>query len=458
MANCETTTETVYSNEVLYDWKKGTDPLNDCNDHKFSLVGGDASTQDQDTIQPDSKNREYRLGWTLENIGVSTSEIVNNNIAPDPDQKEIRVHYNLFEPDQYRAYTDLYHYVYDEVLKTGDVRWAPRCNPGISDAGPGMCMLAKYLFEDESQGGRGFVEWIVEPPDGFNKSFVNLSVLADHPEADYSGFFQTRLDLYFSLDRKYDIYRVPVAPDNPCEPCGKEPYPLVEGGQFCIINNQLVANKPWTKVEDTFKVLAAYYDTGGGFPAKVTRYPIGPVIPEDDPRYNDEDYWREEYAKAVDAGDLPDDMGYATNNTIPQAPDQYPVVQEFAYKRDVEVYVDNTELSCVQEPQEPDDDDVDTNDTETNPPIGNQNECYASILRQFDVSGVMSANLLWIEQLLGTLLPRGNYLDESGNLRFAFLQPISMDGQRIQNVTTDTTDAFSAVSLLYLNQLIQENT
>lgn len=94
----------------------------------------------------------------------------------------------------------------------------------------------------------------------------------------------------------------------------------------------------------------------------------------------------------------------------------------------------------------------------TSPEIGQQNECYAVILRRFDVPGVMAGNLLWIERVLSTLFPRGDHLKEDDSLKYRMQSPLSLDNNRITNVQPDNTDDTSLVSLGQLQQLIKDNT
>lgn len=90
------------------------------------------------------------------------------------------------------------------------------------------------------------------------------------------------------------------------------------------------------------------------------------------------------------------------------------------------------------------------------PAIGGQNECYRVILRRTDVPGAMAGNLLWVQDLLATLFPRGNFFEDDV-LLYRMQSALNLDGNKIIGVGRDAADDTSLVTLGQLQQLIQEN-
>lgn len=298
---------TLYSNEVLYEWKLGDLlPLNDKNTHNFTAYrsgnAGIGVSGTFDTLglavaqieQTRGRTYDYYNGYTLKDpaaIGDETNVVVGGTPVggrfEDSDKVSIYLAYNFLKASDYLP----------EI---------PDFSTACGGAIPADDEFHWAHIAQASHNTEGTV-WIradmpdLSVPDGYD---TNVSCGANP-------------NCLGSWDCAIRVQRVPRAPSNPCV------YPLNDA--YCLdANGLIVPNQEWEYDDSTtYKVLQKYSAEGSGAAPKVLTYPLGPARPLGHSQYNDQSFWEAQYAVAVATGWMAPGLTYGVD---------YPKTQSFGYK------------------------------------------------------------------------------------------------------------------------------
>lgn len=298
---------TLYSNEVLYEWKLGDSlPLNEENSHTFTAYRsgnagiGVTGTFDElglaiaEIEQTRGRTYDYYNGYTLRDpasIGTEKNVLVGGTPVggrfQDSDKVSIFLAYNFLKASDYLPMIP---------------DFSTACGGGI----PADDEFYWAQITQASHNTEGTV-WVrkvmgdLSVPDGYD---TNVSC-GGNPNC------------LGSWDCAIRVQRVPRAPSNPCV------YPLNE--YYCLdANGLIVPDQEWEYDDSTtYKVLQKYSAEGTGSAPKVLTYPLGPARPLGHPQYNDQDFWETQYAIAVATGWMAPGLTYGVD---------YPKTQGFGYK------------------------------------------------------------------------------------------------------------------------------
>lgn len=329
----QATSETEYSNYVLYPWESGDrDPRNCKNDHEYQREGT-GSPAWRSTLEEAIADAEAFIGHSLDTtlLGWSkgTSDFNRQTISPyadvDPGEEEIlHLHFNEHSAGVVDFYGDLPEAT-TQCVAFHNAGFVPGVTPkffwtGLSDDGSSITVASGiYLLSDRTSGTDFNPSPLANSDNGNN--CINYSHGGD-------GFFPFSSGQYDTLIR---VRRKIRAPDDPCDPRCEDPYPdYPPDSSYCLIDSTAVKRGPWGLTSGTYKALAVYKSEGIGDTIQVTQYPLGPVLPSSDPNYDSHEYWVAQRNAAILAGyDVPatyDAEGNGGDGT-------YPRLIEAAYTR-----------------------------------------------------------------------------------------------------------------------------
>ncbi len=322
------TSQTQYSNSVLYPWVEGTRDPRDLVNGNFSYFydppplgggGGGGVTYDNfaDAIAAVETTRGFDISDTI--IGWSIQVVGSGDISP----------YNSVDPQEYVALQlRVNSAIRIDVLASdhffGDL--AAGVSSGFSqpysvgiEPGEFYWWTGKAGYENNSG------VYVVYPnadagdlTPGTWSGLNNCSVIFGCPYPGIPPLGAFRLD-----DSIVGVTRLPSAPPNPCNG-----YPsLPENSDYCVIGSEIVADQEWvyTSVAGGFKVLQQY----GANDGIVTSYPLNPVLPVGHAS-DTSGYWTPQYNAAVLAGTAAPGKTYQANGLGNPAL-TYPILQDWAY-------------------------------------------------------------------------------------------------------------------------------
>jgi hypothetical protein len=326
----ETDSGTQYEQELLFEWNVGQ-PENPLNAHTYRIAAigyGSGGTDPIETTPISSIAQGLSVMETFRSKPVSIyqgcaatesglggldfgyTDTMGGSTARDTDRIAVVVHYNSFE------LTQAYH--------TNHPLQSP-----VPPGGNYCQRLNTFEFADTVLTDDGYTQIGIFTDTG-NKLYQKAapgSAQGDYwdtisPSCD-GGDANEGIWLRSSAGVAFEITRVPRAPDDPADPVGREPYPKLPGtDDWYVVNGQIVHAGPWAHVNGTFRVLQAF------LASTPVRYPVGPAVLAGDARYNDEAFWRAEYAKAVALGKMNAGLVYGVN---------YPQAQSFAYEKTIDL-------------------------------------------------------------------------------------------------------------------------
>lgn len=312
---------TVWSNEVLYPWGTGGDPLSPLNDHHYVVHGTGLNTRVYDSLGHDNLVDALTEGGNFQGVGSAGLKYMGHGLigglgstplatsaqggssAAGTNALQICLHYNKQDAARFISYATV-----ESVMGVG----ANTCEtygflfeisntqtPVHTNSGQFVSSDSYHSVQMPIPGGGGI-------PDGWDFGWDDCY--------DFSG---SPFTFITSWDVEIFARRVPRAPDDPCEPRGGPDIPRVPGNaNFGYANGQMVRCGNWTLVTGgSFKVMQTY---GEG----PIRYPRNPALPAGHSSDNS-GFWTQAYNEAVAVGKMPAGLTYGVH---------YPVTQSFAYR------------------------------------------------------------------------------------------------------------------------------
>lgn len=316
-----------YAQEELYPWKAGF-PFNDRNLHEFNIecsggaVGADeieltpiVSINDGLTVMESFRGKPMRVyqgaAATVGGLGgvdIGFTDSMGGYEAIETDWQKAYLHYNTFEGTK-QAYGPR-----DDYFSPPGATYCERLNNHLG-FGDSVLSCDGYTLPSIF-GDTGNRVYMKIAPGGEASSYWDQVI----PNCN-GGDGNFGIWLLASVGCVIGVKRIPRAPDDPAEPFGDVVYPKLPGtDDWYVVGGRIVKAGPWTKVTGTFRVLQTF--APGSF--SPVRYPLGPALPDSDPRFDDEAFWTSEYLKAVAAGAMPPGLTYGS---------QYPAGQGFAYQK-----------------------------------------------------------------------------------------------------------------------------
>lgn len=316
---------TQYAQEVLYPWALGM-PINGRNLHAFRIAASGTGSSGTDPIETTpitsiSQGLSVMETYRAKGLGIYQGtaatasglggldhgllDSMGGDEAAESDRPDVWLHYNTFESSR-QPYA-----------------------PGVGEPPPGANYCDRFVNR-----GVGIGETVLTT-DGYTLEGIygdtgNAIYLVqglgdarpqywdEGPNVE-CGLFQWVL----SRGVAFEAIRLPRAPDDPADPVGIPPYPKLPGtDDWYVQNGQIVHKGPWEQVSGTFRVMQTY---AGSIPV---RYPVGPAVIDSDARFNSEEFWRTEYAKAVALGAMDHGKVYGVD---------YPAGQAYAYRKVIDV-------------------------------------------------------------------------------------------------------------------------
>lgn len=338
----DTSENTEYSNEVLYKWLAGSDPINSKNKHLIgpaysgyaSVIGGVEylSAGPFESIAEAIATREAAVGKSLRNyLGHSTLTVTPPNgdldgytdlmgapTAYATDAVTLHLQYNHFSAE-----------LYSVLHPTGLLQT-------ISDAG---------LFELSEKN----ISINTPPSSGFGgdgaiyqrSHFLNPTGDVDSFAAGWDfviGDFTPTYYIAGTVNMTIVIKRIPQQPKNPCIEQLAKTIPGIAG--FVVLAGQLKACGNWSLQSGTWRVLAKYTEgSGQNGNSVVVQYPLNPIRPLGHAEYDDEAFWTDAHELAVAKGEMPSGT-YGVD---------YPVQQTFGYSRSLTFQTIETREANVAE-------------------------------------------------------------------------------------------------------------
>lgn len=293
----------AYSNEVLYPWASGDDPLSDLNDHTVTggstgSAGGSDALGTHDSVAEALSHAENIRGVALSSyLGHDIQAIaplgnnsgytnrMGSSTAAEENSLQTSLHYNLYDPGSYSVGTN------------------------FNDNGaPSYCSLESY-HRNIAIGSSGAGAALYFRHDGTDSAPSPWQLTHVGPCFTWS-----------SRDVRITVRRVPRAPDNPCEPRAGEAETSVDFPGYCVVDGLYIESTAWIQQAGTWRVLQEY-----GEDSDTIRYPLNPARPSTHPEYTDQDFWEAAYAEAVANGDMSSGLTYGVD---------YPTIQAFGYVRE----------------------------------------------------------------------------------------------------------------------------
>lgn len=293
---------TEYRNDVLEPWDgggRGT-PENCLNDHEYFGTVSNAWLDNQDQAIAELANHDGHPIASTHSWSSFYGDNDRRRISPldavaDANSEVLALHYNF--PDYYGvaqiseteyatagnpAFNPGYSYqtLFDLEIAAGSITWV--------GAGPS----GSYVYVSPPPNG-------LDPPNGFDAGWVPANNCTDVPPGQ-CAYFPNAGSAFFLSDSLLQVRRVPRAPDNPCRPRCRDPYPLLpENNDYCVIgsippNSVDVSGTVFTekdigyvKVFGDFRALQSYYIE----PDHTIEYPLNPILVAGDPQ-DIEAFWQ----------------------------------------------------------------------------------------------------------------------------------------------------------------------
>lgn len=296
-----------YSNEVLYHWSSGADPVNPANHNVFDsyttgVGGADSFLSDTtfDSLGEALSDLAYARNQYINGGGRSYgyylgAKIVGTDAPPDlggpgytTDRHRLLLHYSSFAADD------------------------------VMPAGLSLCdiPITGKPFRQPTPGTDTGAIWGV---------VGDYTGVGNVPGCDTQVYcFPTQVCM--SWDGMVAVERVPRPPPDAC--VAGTPIPGLS--DWAVLGGEIVSCGAWEH-QDIMNclVLAKYHTEGPG--GDVDQYPLNPAVPPGHPRYFDEQFWTDAYLREVARGRMPAGMVYHAGGG--PFTNQYPKLQNFIYKR-----------------------------------------------------------------------------------------------------------------------------
>lgn len=295
-------TGTEYTTHALFPWvEDGDDPRACQNDHEYQWVSppGEDAAPIRDNLEDALADAEafygdppvYYAGWSSD----STNLHGFGSTVEAGERLDLTLQY-LFETpvmiypeteisDGAPPCANLSHLLSLGAPVDTPILWGGRANQNTSIAG--MYWISLNSLPTSNPG---------------------LWILANNCDLEDDGFYSARrcVSVYIR------VRRVQREPDDPCAPRCTDPYPdYTEDPTYCVIGSTAVKKNSWTPTSGTFKALSFYHTVT----TTVAKYPLPPVLRDDHPDYNNEDFWTAAYDSAVLAGTIPAGLTYNAAGT-----------------------------------------------------------------------------------------------------------------------------------------------
>ena len=299
------TSETEYSNSVLYPWGSGgTDPRACENDHEYRIPSGTWRS----TLEAAIADVEASIGASISSTLIGWSKdfttaglrLVSPYTELDPEEREVLyLHFNrhtdLIDPARFFAVLedgpgDVCGVFPANGISPGDgyFWWQYRLTSGASPTAFNTGTIAGVFGHSIRYSGSVFDPVRLAGLDASNNCTAN-----GPPPGDAAPSAWTVNDELIEVRRKVR------APDDPCSPRCSDSFPdYPPDATYCVIGATAVKRGGWFLTAGNFKVLQNLRVVS----SSVVEYPLGPALPDSDPNYSDEDYWTAQYDASVLAG------------------------------------------------------------------------------------------------------------------------------------------------------------
>lgn len=339
---CEPITD--YSTDVMFAWNgvEDPDPRSCLNDHsyRYNLSGGGtihttlaAALSEAESAEGRSLNSDVSaLGYSASTTGPPAPSVIPYGSKPDSAFKHIL--FNDIVPSALlgvvpplagigTGYRDVCGTMSVNGIGVGQIAWWAGRNVGYPNAESesadyaqsGLNMPSRYCGGTSYTPPQPDANWVLHA-----NGCVAIATCSGNGAA-----------VWHLNDVRIRVTRVTRAPDHPCTPrCGLQPPDFSGSPLYCVVNGRILSKDgEWVENPLSFRVLRASFV---GTNSSNALLPVLIARPSDHADFNDQEFWEEAYAGAVEAGLMPAGMTYSPG--VPGSATTYPSQVDSGFQLD----------------------------------------------------------------------------------------------------------------------------